>query len=112
MIAEFEVTNALADESISPTFESRQEYFEYLLQHNFSSPDLPAKFNSMAKIVAEALCRLDLLTVVIGRPGQTRNFVTTFDRMWDRIDKLRVEVTKAGGWRPKNELLRKFRLPS
>jgi hypothetical protein len=49
----------------------------------------------MAKIVADGLCRLEVLRECMGQPHWEIKFIRVFDRMVRRVEKLGAEVAKA-----------------
>jgi hypothetical protein len=79
----------------------RQRY-QRLLETNLSAPAEyePRKYNSVAKIVAEGLVRLDVIRDYIDQPSARQAFAQTFDAMDDRLNRLLAGIAKAGAAEP------------
>lgn len=79
-------------DEIAPNYVFVWERFEKLLRENPSSPNLPSTANSAAKIVAQAIWRLDALTQIGDWPSARHKFIEIFEQMERRIAKLESEI--------------------
>lgn len=81
-----------AGDEVAPDYAHVWERFEKLLRENPSSPKLPATANSAAKIVAQAIWRLEALTQIGDWPSARYKFIEIFEQMQNRIEKLKSEM--------------------
>jgi len=74
-----------------------RQYYQQLLETNPSAPAdyQPRKFNSVAKIVSEAIVRLGLIREFVGEPGDRRMLMQTVDNMDDRLKRLMDAIRKS-----------------
>ena len=88
----------IEDDTVSPSFEDMRQKLEWLLRTNPSSPNLPKNADSVAKVVADALWRLTVLSDFLDAPSAQRKFIGIIERMEDKILRIEKEMMKAHGW--------------
>jgi hypothetical protein len=83
------------DDSVPAEFETYRQKIEWLLRNNFSSSNLPASFDSVAKIVADAMWRIDALTEVREDwPFAKSKLCDILEKMQARILRIERELIK------------------